>query len=55
MHPDCVLIKTSTDNSRWQTAQTMEVLGAYYTSGKAYDNFGTTGNTPWAKEALVRG
>jgi len=32
VHPDSVLVKTSTDNSRWQTerdAQTIEVLGAY--------------------------
>ena len=32
MHPDRVLIKTSTENNRWQTerdAQTIEVSGAY--------------------------
>ena len=36
-HPDLALIKTSTDNSCWQTARQSN-FQSLYTSGKAYGN-----------------
>ena len=50
-HTDLTLIKISTDNSRWQTAQCSDDRSrSLYTSGKAYGNLVLQATLPWAKK-----
>ena len=51
-HPDLALVKTSTDNSRWQTARCSDdrISRSLYTSGKAYGNLVLQATLPGAKK-----
>ena len=51
-HTDLALIKTSTDNSRWQTARCSDeqISLSLYTSGKAYSNLLLQATLPRAKK-----
>ena len=51
-HTDLALIKTSTDNSRWQTARCSDnqISRSLYTSGKAYGNLVLLATLPGAKK-----
>ena len=50
--PDLALVKTSTDNSRWQTARCSDdrISRSLYTSGKAYGNLVLQATLPGAKK-----
>ena len=51
-HPDLALIKTSTDNSHWQTVRCSDdrISLSLYTSEKAYGNLVLQATLPWAKK-----
>ena len=53
-HPDLALVKTSTDNSRWQTAVMLRRSNfrSLYTSGKACGNLVLQATLPGVKKPL---
>ena len=57
MHPDCAFIKTSTDNSHWQTERCSDDRNSrsLYASGKAHSNLVVQSTLPGVKRPSCMG